>query len=139
MRFRDLLRNLVHRPCPPREQGVACPRTGGEPLWCEPHDLAIFVSGRDLAKRRRSRRLPGITQRKILVQRPCPGSDRCPLPSALHPGPFSGAACSHIAELPSYKAAPLEALNGLSALLRVRSLPLSALPAFTALLALSCV
>jgi hypothetical protein len=73
MRFGDLLRNLVHRPRPPKEQGVACPRTGGEPLWCEPHDLAIFVSGRDLAKRRRSSHIPELPSYKAT---PCKAAPR---------------------------------------------------------------
>ena len=117
MRFRDLRRNFDSRTRAPGEhRGTARPRPGGEPLWREPHNLAIFVSTCDLAKTCRSRRLPGMTQRKIFAPRPCSGIDRCPLPTELHhSGAFSGAACYHIAELPNYKA--LQALIGFFLLL----------------------
>ena len=56
-----------------------------------------------------SRRLPGITQRKVLAiaSIPCGGFNR---PIELpHLETFPGAACCLATELPTYKAAPLQA------------------------------
>jgi hypothetical protein len=45
-----------------RNTVVARPTPGGEPLWPVCRELAIFVSGHNLAKRGSNRRLPQITQ-----------------------------------------------------------------------------
>lgn len=73
-------------------------RIGGEPL-CR---VAVLSDG--------NRRLPRVSQRKALTQRFDRRITIPVLPTELpSPGSFPGAACCQIAELLSYKAAPLQA------------------------------
>jgi len=95
-------------PCdrPPDEHRVVpWPTSGGEPLC----SVAVLADG--------SRRLPGITQRIFLHEGLRSDGSTSARPIALHNhGPFPGAACCQIEELPPYKAAPLQTLGRFCAL-----------------------
>ena len=90
---------MKHRPMPKAWRGAAlqCRSSIG---WQPPKAFGA------------DRRLPGISQRVLLPGGLLFPRDRPARPIELHNhGSFPGAACSQVAELPPYKAAPLQALG----------------------------